>query len=172
MKPAPYEPSERIERLISRFLDEEASRGERRELHAAAKRDPQIELLLEDALVLDKEFGRVLRAEMGRSWSLSPRRQAAHYWGRLLVGIAAAGMALAIWPSFNGGTHRANDERNRAGMLAGDTFGQVPMEYEHPGMQPDVQKSYLLVPGRNPNEVVVIEVQRVKARPRPDRGDF
>lgn len=180
MNRIPEEPIDRLERLISRFLDEEATGAERRELQATLRRDAQAEQLFEETAAFDRELGRAMRAAVGRTFSLGGRRRWGGFLGRLVVGAVAAGLALTIWPTLPGNSHLNRDGATRAGAMngdswfaaPGDTMGQVPVTFERPDLETNVEKSYLLVPGKNPNEVLVIEVQRVKSRPRTGRGDF
>lgn len=180
MNRMPEEPIDRLERLISRFLDEEATGAERRELQATLRRDPLAEQLFEETAAFDRELRRVMRASVGRSYSLRGRRGWGGLVGRLAIGAIAAGLALTIWPTFPGGGQRHSGGPTQAGAVnsdswfatPGDTVGQAPVRFERPDLETKVEKSYLLVPGKNPNEVLVIEVQRVKARPKTGRGDF
>ena len=58
------DPTHGLERLISRYLDDECTRLERRELNAKLRRDPQAAALFEEHAALDREVKHALRAAL------------------------------------------------------------------------------------------------------------
>ncbi len=169
-----------LERLISRFLDDEATPAERRTLRAQMRRDPAADALVEQYVTLDREVGRTVRQAMGRS-PVMPIRLS---WARLgrLAGLAAAAcLAAMIWvyphSQSKAPTQRQPQRASTswfapAGSDAVPTSGhrvqpRMPVQPAGP-----TQREWILVPGERPGEYMVIEVRRPRARPIVIHGDF
>ena len=80
--------SAELERLISRFLDDECSADERRVLHRTLRDDPAAAALYEEYTALDREIGHAMRSALGRHTHLPvgrslrpwPQRRAWSRW--------------------------------------------------------------------------------------------
>jgi ferric-dicitrate binding protein FerR (iron transport regulator) len=90
------ESDDRLERLISRVLDREASSAERRELNRRTLADPRAAQLYEEYAALDREIGAALRSAMRPARRLFP----GPLWRRIgqagMLAVAAC-LALVIW---------------------------------------------------------------------------
>lgn len=166
---------ERLDHLISRFLDHEASGAERRELNATLNRDPAAREHYEQTAALDREMSRAMRAALGRTLALRPVAPGRFAWTRLIGVAAAAALAALLVLQKNalpGSTARDSTAVQRAGAWGflpseapGDTFAPVSPGYALPHVQfRDTQCNWLLVPAERPGQFLVIEVQRVKTR--------
>lgn len=165
-----------LERLISRFLDDEATRAERRELKAALRNDPCAEALFEETAALDREAGYALRRATGRTIVMSRRTP---MWLRVLVPLAAAAcLGLLAWLGPKSGTHTGNGEMRQAGWFAPPRFGRDtldarPQVYERPHVRlRDTKRNWIVIPGERPGEFMVIEVDRVQTRVLRIQRDF
>src|SRR5262245_353437 len=88
------DPSDNLERLVSRYLDGECTPEERRQLKAMIRRDSAAEDFFEETAALDREIGRAMRQSLGRT--LVIRRQSP-LWVRVsrIAGLSAA--ACLAW---------------------------------------------------------------------------
>ena len=179
-----------IERLISRFLDDEASGAERRELRAALKRDPEADALFEETSALDRELGRTMRRARRRQVVLHPVRRSWGSLGRAGAVAAAACLAIVAWwqaplrtntggPS-SGQTQLAGSSWFTAPATplpalgdAGDSLAVLPAAagVPHERLQ-SAQRDWILIPSDRPGEVLVIEVQRTQSRLKTAGRDF
>lgn len=162
---------ERLELLITRFIDGEISAQERRELHVMLRRDPSAESLFEQTLALDREVGRALRQASGRtSFVLRPARGWTHL-GRFVAAAAAACVGGALWVNPAAPPRGQGDgSQQRAGSA---WFAQPP------GMGDSYRESagsgrgalergpqqLIVIPGDRPGEFLVVEVKRMETRP-------
>jgi len=170
---------DKLERLISRYLDEECDGIERRELQGLLRRDPQADALFEESRALDREVSRALRAALGRS---HVRRRRLPFWTRLgRVGMvaAAACLALLLWVSPGG---RQRNRTADAGGSRGSWFAPPPVwgdtleereDFERPQVWlDDSERQWIVVPSDAPGEYMVVEIKRVKTRTIRIQKDF
>jgi len=156
-----------IERLISRFLDDECSEAERRTLKTTLRRDPAAALFLDESQDLDREMNYALRAAMGRS---PLRRRAVPLWSRVgrWVGVGiAASVALVLWLSPSASPERGVGERRHASSWfapipnPGDTFVDEAKEFERPRTYLDgSQREWIVIPSDRRGEFLIVEVKR------------
>lgn len=173
-----------LERLISRYLDDEATRTERRRLRAQCA-DPQVEALLDEHETIDREVGRAMRAALGRTVFLpAVRNKWTPVWQ--VAGLAAAACIAALMWMYPHGPGTRNNSIDRVQKAGDGLQGAAPSQWfmdpaEQPsgqptqGVQPQQmpvrQRNWIIVPGSRPGEYMVIEVDRVRPRARPAR-DF
>lgn len=172
------EPTERLEHLISRCLDGQATGAERRELRTAMRRDPAAAELYDELRQLDRLIGATLRREARR-----PRRRPV--WLRLVQSAslaAAACVAAIVWPHI-GPAQRPQTPGSVAPQLAsffapppsaaaGDSFSPEASREREPHGAARSEREWIVVPGDRPGEYLVVEVRR-PAPQRPGGGqDF
>ncbi len=167
--------SSELERLISRYLDDEATPQERRELNVRMRSDPAVEALVDDYASLDRELGNALRGALGRTRVLPVGRS---LWARAgsLVGLAAAAcLALMVWmrpvqpagrPADRQPVHAGVPTSWFAPAVPQDqTVQRVNRSFERPQRrQRQTEREWILVPGERPGEYLIIEVKRVRTR--------
>lgn len=181
------EPRNDFERLVSRYLDEECSPEERRQLESLLHRDRDAEAFFEETAALDREIGRLMRQSLGRS--VVVRRPAAR-WRRAmrysaLAVAACAGLLLSPqgWWSIFGPP--AADEPGESGRqparaswfapppAGGDIYGPDARPFERAQVRVDKSdREWIVVPSERPGEFLVVEVKRVKTRTIPVQEDF
>lgn len=174
------ETSDQLERLISRFLDDECSPGERRELNAALRSDPNARALYEETAALDREVGHAMRAALGRTLKPQTTRGVWPRIGRVVALAAAACLVLMVWlapprtdngklagPVQNGGSWFASPA-----PAAGELQVEKPL-YDRPALRlRHTQRDWIIIPGKQPNEYLLIEVDRVQTRFKGIQEDF
>lgn len=179
MNPNQNERTERIERLISRFLDDEALAIERAELQREISRDPTVGALLDDHAALDREVRCALRRQFGRP---IVDRHAPSRWrsiARVLGIAAAAGLATLLWFQPPRDATLSADP----GMRAGSWFAAPPqtadelltdnLGYERPlQREADAQRRWILIPTDRPGEYLLIQIDETQTRTTPLQGDF
>lgn len=172
--------SEHLERLISRYLDDECTPGQRRELRAALRSDPAAEALFDEYSTLDREVGHALRHAMGHTLSLHAPRPLWSRVGRVLTVAAAACLAVMVWlapPKFPGQRPDATQQARAGSWFAPpaweDTFQTRPQVYEQPhvGLR-GTDRHWIVIPGEGPGEYLIVEVDRVRVRLVAIREDF
>ncbi|MGE0479871.1 MAG: hypothetical protein AB7Q17_05300 [Phycisphaerae bacterium] len=173
------EASEQLERLISRFLDDEASADERRALRGATRRDAAAAALLDETQTLDREIGRALRHALGRGLAIRPL---VHRWStaaRLGLVAAAACLSLLIWrpPAPPTATDREQPRGASSwgvsGAKWGDVFSTAPSAQARPQDRArDGHRDWIVIPGTRPGEYWVIERNDVQTRVRLRQRDF
>lgn len=167
-----------LERLISRFLDDEATVGERRELNARVDADPAARLLFDESVDLDREAGRALRTAMNRPLHVRVGSPAwVRTWGAVAL-AAAAGLALMLGISVPGWQGRAgNGGANQAGFFHNPSWSDVmkadPARFDRPRVQyRGRQRELILIPSDRPGEFMVIELNRIRIRTTGIQQDF
>lgn len=173
------EASEQLERLISRFLDDEASVGERRALRDVTRRDPAAAALLDETQALDREVGRAVRYALGRGLAVRPL---VHRWptaARLGLVAAAACLSLLIWrtPAPPAATDREQPRGASSwgapGASWGDVFSTAPPAQVRPQDRArDGHRDWIVIPGTRPGEYWVIERNDVQTHVRLRQRDF
>lgn len=174
--------SENLERLISRFLDNEATPNQRRTLDDSLARDPGARALFEDITALDREAAAALHSALDRPRLISNPRIIRLRLSNWLVAAAAAAACVAavVLPNVLNAPNRrptaGGPEQARAinSWIApnapdagGDRFEPQSTEFLRPHQSVrDAQRDIILVPGRNPGEFMVIEVNRSRERVR------
>jgi hypothetical protein len=172
--------SENLERLISRYLDDECTRADRRRLRATLRSDPAAEALFDEYSSIDREVGQALRAALGRTISIHRSRSLSSRVGRVFAVAAAACLAVIIWlnPPLLTGDRAEGRQPARAGSWFAppaweDTFDARPQMYERPhvGLR-GTHRNWIVIPGDGPGEYLIVEVDRVQVRLVPIREDF
>ncbi|MBU0616338.1 MAG: hypothetical protein KKI02_01335 [Planctomycetes bacterium] len=176
------DPTHELERLISRHLDDECTRREQRELNATLRRHPQAAALFEEHAALDREVKHALRAALrhrpARRRPLPLRERTA----RVVVVAAAACLAVMFWfaPQHEP-TSPGPPAPTRAGVQSwfanppttGDTFVENPERFNRPvNWVGRPEAKWIVVPGDQPGEYLVIEVNRVVTRSVHVQQDF
>jgi ferric-dicitrate binding protein FerR (iron transport regulator) len=176
------EPTE-LERLISRYLDDEATREQRRRLRQIERSDPAAAARVDEYASLDREVGRALRQAMGRSHAF-PRTRSPGL--RLVLGpaiAAAACLAMMLWLgaprlSQSGSTDKTRQagswfSRPAAASPSAETDQPFMQSFERPRLRVrDTNSDWILVPGARPGEFMIIEVNRVRTRAIAIQNDF
>jgi hypothetical protein len=173
------DPSDNLERLVSRYLDGECSREERKQLKAMLRRDSAAEDFFEETAALDRELGRAMRQSLGRTLVI---RRRPPLWVRVsrVAGLSAA--ACLAWvvlrtpqPDTAGQSDPARVQRASwfaPQPTAADSMAAQP-ESERPQVRMDkMDRRWIVVPGDTPGEFLVVEVKRVKTRTFPVQEDF
>ncbi len=176
------ERQDQLERLISRFLDDEARADERRALRETLRQDAHAHALFEEHSALDREIGTAMRRAMRRGVRGSARRA---WWlsvARNLALATAACIGAAVW--MRPAAPQTPAERQRAGRTeaaswfappveAGDQLRDSTARYERPAVGVVApSENWIVVPGERPGEFLVVEVQRVRTRTLPIQQDF
>lgn len=158
-----------LERLISRFLDDEASAAERAALRKLARSDTSAEALFEEHAALDREIRAALRRGLGRPLHA---RRAQPVWrsvGRAAALGLAACLAAFMWlgptelrPARPQNPH---DRLNAASWFGGNsinaprTAGGDEWIADAPPARADVPaRRWIVVPSGRDGELLVIEV--------------
>jgi len=164
---------EQLERLISRELDGECTRAERKHLRQVLDRQPDVRARYEEMHAVDRAARDALRHALGRSSEtlrLAARRPG---WMRGLLVAVAAGLATLVWlhPGQRGGRVPASPARPRAeaGLTAWrptsprDVVEPVPAAYERPELRwRGTQREWIIIPGDGPNVYMLIEMDQVR----------
>ena len=172
------DPSDNLERLVSRYLDGECTPEERKQLKAMLRRD-SAEDFFEETAALDREFGRAMRQSLGRTLVV---RRRTPLWVRIsrIAGLSAA--ACLAWlvlrsPTQPSATLSDRPQPQRASWFApqptaADTLAEQPVS-ERPQVRMDkMDRHWIVVPADTPGEFLVVEVKRVKTRTVPVQEDF
>lgn len=170
-----------LDRLISRFLDDECSSRDRAELYRQTAREPRAAALLDQQIALDREINRAMRAAMGRP-QIRTRRLSnwTKAWraGGFAVAASLAGLAW-VGPGSNSGPsrHTASAAASRSWFSsrtpAVDCVVPASPAFALPAVQLREQDSeWILVPGDRPGEVLIVEVRRTQSQTLPVRQDF
>lgn len=170
-------PSDQLDRLISRFLDREATASEQRELKAMMRRDPAAAAEFDDAATLDREARYAMRRALGRPLS----GRTIPLWARVLrvAGLAAAACVAAfLWLNLPAGGPAPESETSQAGgtLFAPQVVGDDLVEradFERPGREVgESERQWILIPTENPREFLLIEVNHGQRRTIRIQADF
>ena len=176
------DPTHDLERLISRYLDDECTPQQRRELNARLQRDARAAALFEEHAALDREIKHVLRSALRRA----PDRSAAlPLWertARVFVVAAAACLAIMFWfasprepasPGTEASAQTSVQSWFASPPSAGDTLVERPERFNRPvNWVGRPRTEWIVVPSGKPGEYLVIEVDRIPMRSTRDRQDF
>ncbi|MBI5863752.1 MAG: hypothetical protein HZB38_04445 [Planctomycetes bacterium] len=173
------EPTNNLERLVSRYLDDECSVEERRQLRQLLRKDAEAEAFFEETAALDREIGRAMRHALGRPVVL--RRQSPR-WIQIGRAIALGAAACLAWVFLNPGGSATSQRPEQGRPMRASWFAPPPAPadtmsdtrgYDRPQVRLDNTESrWIVVPGERPGEFLVVEVKRVKTRTIPVQGDF
>lgn len=174
--------SAELDRLISRFLDDECSADERRVLRRTLRDDPAAAALYEEYTALDREVGHAMRSALGRHTD-RPVGRSVRRWLSQLVGLAAAASLVAlVWvegprrgASEKGPAHAASHSNGwfRTNGLGIDSTRPNSLAYDRPHIPVhQTARDWILIPGEHPGEFMVIEVDRVRTRAIGIHEDF
>lgn len=186
-------PSENLEHLISRYLDDEAGPEDRRALDAALREDLKAQALFDESVSLERELRAALRAAGRRAGCVYPTvaRRRRLGWG----GLAALGMAASLAAAFwifpiarqtqnggQGGTHAGQNTswggQNGSSWFApppapGDSFVAEPPAAAAPHIRiEDTEREWIVVPGRRAGEFLIVEVKHIRAQRVRIERDF
>ena len=176
--------SDRLEHLFSRHIDGECTPEECRLLEALLRDDPEARQLYEDYRQLDEQFGTALQ----QAWAAPVRaRRPRPLWVRIgrnaLVAVAASVAAL-LWlqptrPSTPTprGKHPVQAAASTGWFAPApqhpDVVEPVPGVYERPQLRVGgTQRDWIVVPGDEPRQFMVIEVNRVRTHVIVVHQDF
>lgn len=178
-----YETDEQLERLITRFLDNEITSAEKRALDARLARDPSARSLFEEVCAFDREAGRSMRTAVQGAVVLRPATaNRMQRFGRVAAGLAAACIGFFAWMSpreFSGELPGgAASSVARASWFQplrqmSEIFSPVKPEYERPSLRlQQTDREWLMIPSDVPGQYYLIEVDRTKTRLVGLHGDF
>jgi anti-sigma factor RsiW len=178
------DPTTQLERLISRYLDHESTPAERRELRGRLARDPHADALFEDYNHIDREVRHAMRAALGRSLapirSQSGWRRVAQYAGLAIAACIATLVWLRPMPDVDPG----GNDLTQAGALsahswfaplpaAADTVAESSNAFEQAGIGlSGTDREWIVLPGKDPGEFIVIQVDRVRCKYIHVQRDF
>jgi hypothetical protein len=178
------QPPSNLERLITRYIDEECSPEERKQLQEMLREDSAAAEFYDDTVGIEREFNVALRSAMGRP---PVRRLRPPVWPRIsrLIGFGlAAAAAILVWisPGHRGPSGQSNwrsgDKPAEASWFApppavGDVldedygrFGRPQVKLEKP------ERNWIVVPGEKRGEFMVIEIKSSRTRTIPLQEDF
>lgn len=167
---------ERLEHLITRCLDEEATPQEQALLRGVQRSNREARRLIEDTRELDQELRETLRRAMGMPTPARPHRWRAFELARGLIIAAAACLATFAWMQPKLTEPGRGDRRTQqAGALtswfaappvaAADTVVPVPEQYERPELPVrQTAREWIVIPSEQPGRYFVIEVEHVQTR--------
>lgn len=178
------EPGSEFERLVSRYLDEECTAEERKQLEALLHRDRDAEAYLEESAAFDREIGHVMRRSLGRSVVIrrpGARRRRAMRFTALAI-AACLGLLLSPPSWLSTLTPHApppgSETPRRASWfapppVAGDIYGPDATPFDRPQVRVDKSdREWIVVPADRPGEFLVIEKRRLKTRTILVQEDF
>ena len=182
---------EQLERLISRYLDNEATPAERGVLRRTLDQDQAARALYEELSGLDIEVQRALHRVLDRPALHASR--AGWFWRTAqTVGLAAAAclmMMLWTWPADPGRFGRSDSSRapTQGGVFphsSAPTTQWRPEMLDQPvEVAPELlerpyrgrrhtTRNWILIPGEDPGQVYVVEVNQIQTRAVVIHGDF
>ncbi len=182
-----------LERLFSRYIDGECTPDECEHLESLVSHDAKIRASFEDYQQLDAQFGAALREAAGRESSVChcsravSRARIHPYWSRLGRGLAlaaAACLALITWHKAlrpTGQIPASGQKPLQASAAswfapqpaAADVVQPVPSAYNRPELRVrGTQRDWIVIPGDQPGEYLVIEVDRVRTHVIGVHQDF
>jgi len=164
---------EQLERLISRELDGECTRAERRHLRAVLDRQPDLQARYDEMHAIDRAAHYALRKALGRSPQTLRPALPGPGWVRGFLVAAAAGLAAMVWlPSGQRSIRepagaRPPVEANMAGVRPAlpsrDEVAPLPAAYERPELRwRGTQREWLVIPGDRPGLYMLIEMDQVR----------
>lgn len=174
------EPTEHFERLVSRFLDDECSATERRQLQSEIRKDADAESFFEESAALDREFGRAIRAAISTP---AHKKVGQPRWFRVVRASAlsaAACMGWILWRPDAPRTATTNPGQSRKQFASwfapqptiGDTLAQQARSDRPEVLLDQSDRQWIVVPGHAPGEFLVVEVKCVRTRKIPVQSDF
>jgi hypothetical protein len=174
--------SERLEHLFSRCLDNECTPQERQLLERLLRDDAELRALYADYGRLDRLVGDTLRDEAGQARRVIPMRAAWSRVAKALTVAAAAGLAAIAWYQPSRTAPQPGGPRvEQAGFsswfapapAAADVVEPVSPGLERPQVRlQGTQRDWIVIPGDEPGEVLVIEVNRVRTHAMGVHRDF
>lgn len=174
------EPKEQFERLVSRFLDDECSAAQRRELQAQIRKDADAQAYFEEISSLDREFGAAIRGAIARPAPQNLRQPRWFRFARAGAVSAAACLGWIVWRPDVPRATATNPGQPRTHFASwfapqptlGDTFAQ-PARTDRPAVLLDQSdRQWIVVPGQKTGEFLVVEVKCVRTSKIPVQGDF
>jgi len=171
-----------LDRLISRYLDEESSIRERREFERRLDHDPAAAELFEDYAVIDRDIGVALREALLRPRAPTRRKSRREKYARVGMLAAAACLAALFWfapPQVPDDVNRPATARVQPGSwfaaptFSGDELVERPTLFNRSVNWVGKPKTeWIVIPAERAGEYMVIEVDRVLTQTRRERRDF
>jgi len=176
------ESSDALERLISRYLDHEATADEARSLRRRMRDDPHAAALFEEYREVDREARMALRAALGTPAGRRPGRSLLR--AAALAAAACIGLLVCLPP--RAARHEdASGVRRRASLVAGAASWFAPPPKPADTLERDVEpyawpqirlyetdRDWILLPGEGPDEFLVIEINKLRVRAIRVQGEF
>ncbi len=177
-------PADDLERLISRYLDHEATARERRALERRLRDDPEAARLYRQTREIDDALRLALRGVV------AGERAGRTTWPKRRRALRAAGLAAAacvgllIWQGPTGKTNFSPAHRSTPAAAASTSWFAPPPtagdsyvagdDYEATTATADkpAETRWIVVPSEKPGEYLVIEVNRVPKRAVQLARDF
>jgi hypothetical protein len=182
---------DKLEHLFSREIDGQASAEDQALLRELLDSDERMQDLFDEYRGIDTAAGDALRSMMGRAPRVIPLRRWWHGVGRGLFVAAAACIAMLFWlrsdvpstsPVQPNGVQQARVGNGlelpggswfKAPAPRGDVVRPVPQAYERPQLRyRNTDSNWIIVPGNEPGEFFVIEVNRVRTHTIAVQRDF
>lgn len=175
---------DRLEHLICRVLDDEATSAERRQLWAWLRRDPGARALFEEYSAIDREVRVALRSTLGRPLYRPHRLAPWMRHARELALAAAACVALVVWLSVPQPAPTARPTPPTpvavASTTGGSWFQPAPVTADVlesdaliAGERADAsRREWIVVPGEKQDEFLVVEVRQSVVATLVGRSDF
>jgi len=166
---------DRFEHLMTRCLDGEASPGERRELARWLRDDPTARAMYEQTCEIDALASRAMRAGLAEARRAAVRSSGWVRVGRALILATAASVAAFAWLRPDS-TDVSRDDRApaHAGLArlgswfapaqpAHDMIEPTARDFERPELRVrGGERQWIVLPGAESGQFVVIEVERVR----------
>lgn len=171
------DPQLRLEHLISRCLDNEASDAERAELAAWKRSEPTAAHLWAETEAVDQAAREALQAIL--QGGSRPRVLRLPWWSQAIGLAAAAVVTLVLWlapPTDTGGAHRASASGSwflptGSEPRADEVVDVPPTVLERPTVRQH-DRNWILIPGEQPGEYLVIEIDEARTRVARVGKDF
>lgn len=166
-----------LDRLISRFLDNECTSEERRALNRRMDSDAAVRCEYEDYAGVDREAGHALRLLVSRT--MRPARPLARWLriGRAAALATAACLAAVIWIPERGSGKAGGNDASGASLFAAPNWGDL-IQAEKPIMdrphirEQDSDRRWIMIPSERPGEFLLIELNRTRTRAYGIHGDY
>ena len=174
---------EKLEHLITRYLDEECSADDRQLLESLLHHDAEVRALFDDYRRLDRCVGDAVRAALAPTLAVHPVRTARFRFSKTLTVAAAACLATLVWLQPTTTPRGPGKHGPHQAALAGSWFAPntpqadavepVPSAYERPELRlRGTQRDWIVIPGNEPGTYMVIEVDHVRTHVIGVHRDF
>lgn len=164
---------ENVERLVSRFLDDEVSDEERRQLEDFLKRNRSAEPAVDEYFEIERETRSALRRTFGAT-SAARRRAIRWSWASRIVTGSIAACIVILSVSRPQQPIATDDSTGAADHVPSwfappPSFGDMLVESVDMANGPQIQidksdRNWIVVPGDAQGEFLVVEVKQTKRR--------